>query len=141
VKVSSKRRSFEPGRTVGPRHHRGSGRGRPRERRRRRDRCVYPAHDLSASRQRVRERVPGRTSQTCSTPDPSDAYYAHDAGIAAPRNCPEDMDFGNGHSHCMAMLLGTAGESIPCATASSASATGSAWSSTSTLTTAGVDAR
>jgi thiamine phosphate synthase YjbQ (UPF0047 family) len=23
------------------------------------------------------------------------------------------MDFGNGHSHCMAMLLGTAGESIP----------------------------
>ena len=23
------------------------------------------------------------------------------------------MDFGTGHSHCMAMLLGTAGESIP----------------------------
>jgi secondary thiamine-phosphate synthase enzyme len=27
--------------------------------------------------------------------------------------CPEDMDQGNGHSHCMAMLLGTAGESVP----------------------------
>jgi thiamine phosphate synthase YjbQ (UPF0047 family) len=23
------------------------------------------------------------------------------------------MDFGNGHSHCMSMLLGSAGESIP----------------------------
>jgi secondary thiamine-phosphate synthase enzyme len=23
------------------------------------------------------------------------------------------MDQGNGHSHCMAMLLGTAGESVP----------------------------
>ena len=23
------------------------------------------------------------------------------------------MDFGNGHSHCMAMLLGPAGESVP----------------------------
>jgi thiamine phosphate synthase YjbQ (UPF0047 family) len=27
--------------------------------------------------------------------------------------CPEDVEFANGHSHCMAMLLGTAGESIP----------------------------
>ena len=26
---------------------------------------------------------------------------------------PEDVDFANGHSHCRAMLLGTAGESIP----------------------------
>jgi secondary thiamine-phosphate synthase enzyme len=23
------------------------------------------------------------------------------------------MEIGNGHSHCMAMLLGTAGESVP----------------------------
>jgi thiamine phosphate synthase YjbQ (UPF0047 family) len=28
--------------------------------------------------------------------------------------CPEDMEQGNGHSHCMAMLLGTAGESVLC---------------------------
>jgi len=45
---------------------------------------------------------------------PSDAYYAHDDWDRRTENiCPEDMDFGNGHSHCMAMLLGTAGESIP----------------------------
>ena len=23
------------------------------------------------------------------------------------------MDFGNGHAHCMSMLLGSAGESVP----------------------------
>ena len=41
-------------------------------------------------------------------------YYAHDDWDRRTENiCPEDMDFGNGHSHCMAMLLGTAGESIP----------------------------
>ena len=33
---------------------------------------------------------------------PRETYYAH-----------EDMAVGNGHSHCMAMLLGTAGESVP----------------------------
>ena len=27
--------------------------------------------------------------------------------------CTEDMEFGNGHAHCMSMLLGSAGESIP----------------------------
>ena len=45
---------------------------------------------------------------------PSETYYAHDDWDRRTENiCPEDMDFGNGHSHCMAMLLGTAGESIP----------------------------
>ena len=45
---------------------------------------------------------------------PHDSYYAHDDWDRRTENiCPEDMDFGNGHSHCMAMLLGTAGESIP----------------------------
>jgi secondary thiamine-phosphate synthase enzyme len=45
---------------------------------------------------------------------PSESYYAHDDWDRRTENiCPEDMDFGNGHSHCMAMLLGTAGESIP----------------------------
>ncbi|HEY7018634.1 MAG TPA: secondary thiamine-phosphate synthase enzyme YjbQ [Gaiellaceae bacterium] len=45
---------------------------------------------------------------------PRDVYYAHDDWDRRTENiCPEDMDFGNGHSHCMAMLLGTAGESIP----------------------------
>ena len=42
---------------------------------------------------------------------PSDNYYAHDDWDRRTENvCPEDMDFGNGHSHCMSMLLGPAGE-------------------------------
>ena len=45
---------------------------------------------------------------------PTEDYYAHDDWDRRTENiCPEDMDMGNGHSHCMAMLLGTAGESIP----------------------------
>jgi secondary thiamine-phosphate synthase enzyme len=45
---------------------------------------------------------------------PSDRYYAHDDWDRRTENmCPEDMDAGNGHAHCMAMLLGTAGESVP----------------------------
>jgi secondary thiamine-phosphate synthase enzyme len=45
---------------------------------------------------------------------PRETYYAHDDWDKRTENiCPEDMDYGNGHSHCMAMLLGTAGESIP----------------------------
>jgi secondary thiamine-phosphate synthase enzyme len=45
---------------------------------------------------------------------PRERYYAHDDWDRRTENiCPEDMDMGNGHSHCMAMLLGTAGESIP----------------------------
>ena len=45
---------------------------------------------------------------------PAEEYYAHDDWDRRTENiCPEDMEFGNGHSHCMAMLLGPAGESIP----------------------------
>ncbi len=45
---------------------------------------------------------------------PSDRYYAHDDWDRRTENmCPEDMETGNGHAHCMAMLLGTAGEAIP----------------------------
>ena len=45
---------------------------------------------------------------------PSDRYYAHDDWDRRTENiCQEDMDFGNGHAHCMSMLLGPAGESIP----------------------------
>ncbi|MBA3329628.1 MAG: YjbQ family protein [Actinobacteria bacterium] len=45
---------------------------------------------------------------------PSGDYYAHDDWDKRTENiCPEDMDFGNGHAHCMSMLLGPAGESIP----------------------------
>ena len=45
---------------------------------------------------------------------PSEDYYAHDDWDRRTENiCPEDMEIGNGHAHCMSMLLGPAGESIP----------------------------
>ena len=47
---------------------------------------------------------------------PSEHYYAHNDWDRQRENVgPEDTDFGNGHAHCMAMLLGSAGESIPVA--------------------------
>ena len=68
---------------------------------------------------------------------PTDHYYAHDDWDRRTENiCAEDMEFGNGHSHCMSMLLGPAGESIPVRTASSASARGSACSSSSSTASA-----
>jgi secondary thiamine-phosphate synthase enzyme len=45
---------------------------------------------------------------------PSGKYYAHDDWDLRRENiCPEDMEFGNGHAHCMSLLMGPAGESIP----------------------------
>jgi secondary thiamine-phosphate synthase enzyme len=45
---------------------------------------------------------------------PTDTYYAHDDWDKRTENiCPEDLEFRNGHAHCMSMLLGPAGESIP----------------------------
>ena len=45
---------------------------------------------------------------------PTEHYYAHDDWDRRTENvCPEDMDAGNGHAHCMSMLLGPAGEAIP----------------------------
>ena len=45
---------------------------------------------------------------------PSESYYAHDDWDRRTENvCEEDMDVGNGHAHCIAMLLGPAGESVP----------------------------
>jgi secondary thiamine-phosphate synthase enzyme len=45
---------------------------------------------------------------------PQETYYAHDDWDRRTENiCEEDMQFGNGHAHCMSMLLGSAGESIP----------------------------
>jgi secondary thiamine-phosphate synthase enzyme len=45
---------------------------------------------------------------------PSERYYAHDDWERRKENlCEEDMELGNGHAHCMSMLLGSAGEAIP----------------------------
>ena len=47
---------------------------------------------------------------------PSNEYYAHDDLAKRTENLDdEEVRFGNGHSHCMSMLLGSAGESIPVA--------------------------
>ena len=47
---------------------------------------------------------------------PHDTYYAHDDWDRRTENiCEEDMEVGNGHSHCMSMVLGSASESIPVA--------------------------
>ena len=45
---------------------------------------------------------------------PHDTYYAHDDWDRRTENVSEeDMEASNGHSHCMSMLMGPAGESIP----------------------------
>ena len=47
---------------------------------------------------------------------PREEYYAHDDWDKRTENfCEEDVEFANGHAHCMSMLLGPAGESIPVA--------------------------
>ncbi|HXY17260.1 MAG TPA: secondary thiamine-phosphate synthase enzyme YjbQ [Gaiellaceae bacterium] len=47
---------------------------------------------------------------------PTEHYYAHDDWDRRTENISDDdQQFGNGHSHCMSMLLGPAGESIPVA--------------------------
>src|SRR5918999_1015643 len=53
-----------------------------------------------------RERRPGRNRLR--------VLYAHDDWERRTENiCEEDMEAGNGHAHCMSMLLGSAGEAIP----------------------------
>jgi len=47
---------------------------------------------------------------------PDETYYAHDDWDRRTENIsPEGVEIGNGHAHCMSMLLGSAGESIPVA--------------------------
>ena len=46
---------------------------------------------------------------------PTEHYYAHDDWDRRTENVSDDEDTAasNGHSHCMSMLMGPAGESIP----------------------------
>jgi secondary thiamine-phosphate synthase enzyme len=77
--------------------------------------CIYSPHTTCCVR--VNEMETGFLEDFCDLLRrlvPSESYYAHDDWDRRTENiCPEDMDQGNGHSHCMAMLLGTAGESVP----------------------------
>jgi secondary thiamine-phosphate synthase enzyme len=77
--------------------------------------CVYSPHTTCAVR--VNEFESGFLEDFAALLKrlvPSEQYYQHDDWDKRTENfCEEDMDFGNGHSHCMSMLLGPAGESIP----------------------------
>jgi secondary thiamine-phosphate synthase enzyme len=77
--------------------------------------CVYSPHTTCSVR--VNEFESGFLedfAQLLKRLVPSESYYAHDDWDKRTENiCEEDMEFGNGHSHCMSMLLGTAGETIP----------------------------
>jgi secondary thiamine-phosphate synthase enzyme len=77
--------------------------------------CVYSPHTTCSVR--INEFESGFLEDFCALLKklvPCESYYAHDDWDRRTENiCPEDMDIGNGHSHCMAMLLGTAGESVP----------------------------
>ena len=77
--------------------------------------CVYSPHTTCCVR--VNEFEEGFLEDftgRCSASSRASKYYAHDDWDRRTENiCPEDMDVGNGHSHCMSMLLGSAGESIP----------------------------
>ena len=45
---------------------------------------------------------------------PTEHYYAHDDWDRRTENIPdEEQEASNGHAHCMSMLMGPAGESIP----------------------------
>ena len=77
--------------------------------------CVYSPHTTCCIRiNEFEERFIDQFLTLLHRLVPRESYYAHDDWDRRTENiCPEDQDFGNGHSHCMAMLMGTAGESIP----------------------------
>ena len=77
--------------------------------------CVYSPHTTCSVR--VNEFETGFLedfAQLLKKLVPADDYYAHDDWDKRTENVvPDEMGFCNGHAHCMAMLLGPAGESIP----------------------------
>ena len=79
--------------------------------------CIYSPHTTCCVR--VNELETGFLEDFCDLLRrlvPSDSYYAHDDWDRRTENiCEEDMEVGNGHSHCMSMILGSASESIPVA--------------------------
>jgi secondary thiamine-phosphate synthase enzyme len=77
--------------------------------------CVYSPHTTCSVR--VNEFETGFLedfAQLLKRLVPADTYYAHDDWEKRTENiCPEDVEFQNGHAHCMSILLGPASESIP----------------------------
>jgi secondary thiamine-phosphate synthase enzyme len=79
--------------------------------------CVYSPHTTCCVRVNEYERgMLDDFSALLRRLIPDETYYAHDDWDRRTENiCPEDIEFANGHAHCMSMLLGSAGESIPVA--------------------------
>ncbi len=77
--------------------------------------CVYSPHTTCSVRVNEYERgFLEDFSVLLKRLVPTEHYYAHDDWDRRTENMSEeDMEFDNGHSHCMSMLLGPAGESIP----------------------------
>ena len=77
--------------------------------------CVYSPHTTCCIRvNELEEGFLEDFAQLLRRLVPSENYYAHDDWDRRTENiCEEDQEIGNGHSHCMSMLLGPAGESIP----------------------------
>ena len=79
--------------------------------------CVYSPHTTCCIR--VNEFESGFLDDFSAllkrlVPNGGEHYYAHDDwGRRTENICEEDMEVGNCHAHCMSMLLGSAGESIP----------------------------
>jgi secondary thiamine-phosphate synthase enzyme len=77
--------------------------------------CIYSPHTTCAVRVNELERgILEDFAVLLRRLVPSEHYYAHDDWDRRTENLnPEETEIGNGHSHCMSMLLGPAGESIP----------------------------
>ena len=77
--------------------------------------CVYSPHTTCSVRVNEYERgLLEDFSVLLRRLVPTEHYYAHDDWDRRTENVSEeDMEASNGHSHCMSMLMGPAGESIP----------------------------
>jgi secondary thiamine-phosphate synthase enzyme len=80
--------------------------------------CVYSPHTTCCVR--VNEYEQGMFEDFSAllrrlVPHARETYYAHDDWDRRTENvdCEEDKVMANGHAHCMSMILGSAGESIP----------------------------
>jgi len=77
--------------------------------------CIYSPHTTCCVR--VNEFEQGFLedfAELLQRVGPRETNYAHGDWDKRTRDIwPGGMAVGNGHSHCMAMLLGTAGESVP----------------------------
>ena len=76
--------------------------------------CVYSPHTTCCVRVNEFEDGSSMTSRPSSRASSRATSTTHDDWERRTENiCEEDMTVGNGHSHCMSMLLGSAGEAIP----------------------------